>query len=491
MAANISSYRLETPKPKPPPIPIRTNHTQSSSTANEQRDTATPLLYDIPPTTPTSPRSNRFRTSSTSPTMRSQSRMSRSKGMTPPPHNRAPTPSQPQERDLETFAAVCKSWYFDQDDKAGRIMTQTLATLPSSHRAPFARLQASIRSAYHASVNARRSAEFRAHLCVTVPGASLTPAARADPFGPLARRERLERFECFIRTWCVQGMPGTKPFFTGLWTVMRLSVLPENLGGAGGNRIEWEIDDAVFKEAAGKDFMLEAIDVLKGYLGFEEATSSKRSPSSTTAPYSPFAPLTPIHSRSQSTPLPSESSINARSNKAPPIASTTQTKRARAPSDPFVDSHVPTPSLLSTSYSSANTMAQLSTSDTSTTDEQSLPPTPRIEVVDPFRNTGNVLDLSEPDSYMRVWTAPGLSNAEFLALLKVFPAFVVQKQLPRFPSVQLRGRRDLEEGEDADGEPGEIRAGTGTMWVGGKTRPPGWKGSWWSRFKEWLRRLFC
>ncbi len=45
-------------------------------------------------------------------------------------------------------------------------------------------------------------------------------------------------------------MPGTKPFFTGLWGVMRLSVVPENLGGAGGNRIEWEIDDAVFKEAA-------------------------------------------------------------------------------------------------------------------------------------------------------------------------------------------------------------------------------------------------
>lgn len=227
------------------------------------------------------------------------------------------------------------------------------------------------------------------------------------------------------------------------------------------------------------------------YLGFEEFTSSKRSPSSATAPYSPFSPLTPIHSRSQSTPLPSGPAINSRSSKAPPIASTTQTKRARAPSDPFVDSHVPTPNLLSTSYSSANTMSQLSTSGSSTVDEQSLPPTPRVETVDPFRTHGHVLDLSEPETYMRTWVAPDLSNAEFLALLKLFPSFVVQSPLPRFPSVQLHIRRDLEEGDDADEDRGAIRVGTGTMWVGNRTRSPGWKGNWWSRFRQWLKRLFC
>jgi len=46
------------------------------------------------------------------------------------------------------------------------------------------------------------------------------------------------------------GMPGTKPFFEALWAIMRLQVVPEHIGGAGGNRIEWEFDDAVFKEAA-------------------------------------------------------------------------------------------------------------------------------------------------------------------------------------------------------------------------------------------------
>ena len=143
---------------------------------------------------------------------------------------------------------ICRR-YFQQDDDAGRRMTQTLATLPPAQRAPFARLQASIRSKYHASVSARRDAEFKAHLNATKPGGSLMPHSRAEPKGQLAKKERYERLDQFIRTWCTMGMPGTKPFFQGLWAVMRLQVLPEELGGAGPYRIEWEIDDAVFKES--------------------------------------------------------------------------------------------------------------------------------------------------------------------------------------------------------------------------------------------------
>jgi len=45
------------------------------------------------------------------------------------------------------------------------------------------------------------------------------------------------------------GMPGTKPFFEALWALMRLQSVSEQIGGAGSNRIEWECDDAVFKEA--------------------------------------------------------------------------------------------------------------------------------------------------------------------------------------------------------------------------------------------------
>jgi hypothetical protein len=139
--------------------------------------------------------------------------------------------------------------YFEQDEEAGRQMTQTLVTLPPAQHAPFSRLQASIRSAYHASIYARRTAEFKAHLSATLPGGSLTPLSRADPAGTAAQKERYEAFERFVRSWCTVGMPGTKPFFEGLWALMRLQVVPEHLGGAGGRRIDWEIDDAVFKEA--------------------------------------------------------------------------------------------------------------------------------------------------------------------------------------------------------------------------------------------------
>lgn len=78
--------------------------------------------------------------------------------------------------------------YFSQDDNSGRLMTQTLATLPPSQRAPYTRLQSSIRSAFHRSVNARRTAEFRAHLSATQPGGSLMPHSRANPHGSAAKK---------------------------------------------------------------------------------------------------------------------------------------------------------------------------------------------------------------------------------------------------------------------------------------------------------------
>jgi len=44
-------------------------------------------------------------------------------------------------------------------------------------------------------------------------------------------------------------MPGTNPFFEGLWALMRLKIVPKCLGGAGQYLIHWEINDAIFKEA--------------------------------------------------------------------------------------------------------------------------------------------------------------------------------------------------------------------------------------------------
>ncbi|EJF65349.1 hypothetical protein DICSQDRAFT_99096 [Dichomitus squalens LYAD-421 SS1] len=481
---SIASYRLESPRPRPPPLPLRTGNLPArNSQILGHKDATETLLYDLPSSNPTSPTRLTSPTSPTTPySPRSGRRVSK---MTSPKNSRSNTPSRPMQSELEEFAELCRAWYYQQDDDAGRRMTQTLATLPPAQRAPFARLQASIRSAYHASVSARRDAEFKAHLNATKPGGSLMPHSRADPKGPLARKERYERLDRFIRTWCTMGMPGTKPFFQSLWAVMRLQVVPQELGGAGPYRIEWEIDDAVFKESGGKDFMLEAIDVLKGVLAFEDTASLSRTPSTNSpAQYPAFAPLSPIHSRSQSQPSPTgERTPTARTQKHPPIASTTQTKRPRAPSDPFLD----TPTL-STSYSSANTA--LSTSGSSAADEPITPTTPAAEIDDLFAPAPTNRDFAESDGcYLRTWTAPDLSNPEFLNLLTLFPPFIVQTAAPRFP-VTAASRRlaDIEEGQEGRKE---IRVGTGTMWLGPKRRADGYQGGWWTRFRLWLARLFC
>jgi len=114
---------------------------------------------------------------------------------------------------------------------------------------PFSRLQASIRSAYHTSINAQCTAEYRAPSSATLPGGSLMPLSQADPTGCTAQKEHFEAFEHFVRSWCTVGMPGTKSFFKGLWALMRLQIIPECLGGAGRHLIHWEINDAIFKEA--------------------------------------------------------------------------------------------------------------------------------------------------------------------------------------------------------------------------------------------------
>lgn len=93
---------------------------------------------------------------------------------------------------------------------------------------------------------------------------------------------------------------------------------------------------------------------------------------------------------------------------------------------------------------------------------------------------------------MRTWTSPDLSDPEYTALLSVFPPFITRKALPRFPVPPTSKRLvDLEEAGEVEGETNHIRVGTGTMWIAPKSRSPGWRGGWWTRFKLWLRSVFC
>ncbi|KAJ7747285.1 hypothetical protein B0H16DRAFT_1555416 [Mycena metata] len=476
-----SSYRLETPRARPPPLQVgkSSSYNSSASILGSSQHHSEPLLYNLPtaqsmspPASPrsraASPRSPRSKlTSPTSPTF-GRSRTPVNGRQTPSSNgrNRSTTPLGVARSELDQFAEYCRAWYFNQDDNSGRLMTQTLANLPSSQRAPYSRLQASIRSAYHRSVNARRTAEFRAHLSATQPGGSLMPHARANPQGNVARKERYERFERFVRSWCTMGMPGPQPFFQTLWAIMRLQIVPEGIGGAGRNKIQWEFDDAVLRETGGKDFMVEAIDVLKGVLAFEETPSNKRA--SNTVSNFPDASAT-VHSRSKSQPLTS------------PAVSTTQPKRARAPSDPFLDTPAPSGSSLSSSPSSG-TSALLATPPA---EDTLIPPssTAAFYADDPQ----NAFD--EDEEFLRIWTSPDLPNPEFIDLLRVFPGFITRRALPRFPVVSAP--KDIEEGFDVGGEGKVLRFGTGTMWVSSIPRGDDWEGGWWARFCLWWKQVFC
>ena len=142
------------------------------------------------------------------------------------------------------------SRYFQQDPQAGTQIEEVLRTIPASQRATYTRLQAQIRSSYHTAVALRRESEFHAHLTSIKPGHSLTPMNRQNPASASAKRERLERTQKLINVWATSGNVGTRPFFEGLFAVLRLQGLPTNLGGAGDRRMSWEVDDAVFKESA-------------------------------------------------------------------------------------------------------------------------------------------------------------------------------------------------------------------------------------------------
>lgn len=220
--------------------------------------------------------------------------------------------------------------------------------------------------------------------------------------------------------------------------------------------------------------MFEAIDILKGVLAFEENPFSKRSSNG----HGLFLESPPIHSRSQSQPLPSD-------QKPHRISSAVQPKRARAPSDPFLDTPVLSRSVASSSSQSSGNTAALLGGLTSDGVEEPTSPIFEDHIASP---RGDTFDDGD-EEYMRIWTSPDLSNPELLELLKLFPSFVSRRPLPRFLRPNPR-HPDIEEGEEEE-EGKRVHFGTGSMWVSSKPRSDGWNGGWWTRFILWWRRTFC
>ena len=153
-------------------------------------------------------------------------------------------------QDLDKFSHHCRLFYFstDHNEPSSRYISSTLAALSPSHRAIYSRIQSSLRSAAHLHHLRIRIASFHAFLASIVPSDSLPPAARSQPRGKHAQAERRRRFRDFLDKWCTSGNAGTEPFFRGLRAVMKVQSRGD-LGGAGGKRVVWEIDDAVFQES--------------------------------------------------------------------------------------------------------------------------------------------------------------------------------------------------------------------------------------------------
>jgi len=202
-------------------------------------------------------------------------------------------------------------------------------------------------------------------------------------------------------------------------------------------------------------------------LAFEEQPSSKHFGVSCQS--RKLSGLSPVHSRSQSQPL---SSV---SKQTPILRSNSSSKRARAPSDPFLD--LPSRPKAVTSL------------NTAITDEPLKSPIGPDNVIALLQLENPQEDVEE-EEYMRVWTSPDISNPEIPRLLKLFPSFVSRRTLPRFTVPTTARPTDIEEGEYAYAGQ-RVQFGTGSMWVSSRQRSDGWEGSWWARFVLRWRRIFC
>ncbi|WVQ96376.1 hypothetical protein IAU59_003481 [Kwoniella sp. CBS 9459] len=279
-------------------------------------------------------------------------------------YSRAEGVSSPKASDLQLFAHHCRLFYFSPSPPAesADYISSTLAALPPSHRAAYTRLQSSLRSLAHLHHLRLRISSFHALISSTVASASLSPLARQQLQGAGAKSERLERTKRFISTWCTSNAGGVEPFFRGLWGALRLQSRggPER-GGGGSNRVVWEIDDAVFLESGGTEFMHEAVTLLKGVLGFDDQplTSPPKLRRIRTLPRSYLEArsrrsthhqLPPAHLSNANVDA-TEELLNTNGSPPPPFSYTSTSSstgthidsRSRASSDPFIDRPRPTP----------------------------------------------------------------------------------------------------------------------------------------------------
>jgi len=155
-------------------------------------------------------------------------------------------------QDLHTFAHHCHLFYFSSEPPAGSqsYIDATLASLPPSHRAAYTRIQNSLRAQSHAHNTRLRLLAFHALITSTTSNGGLTPLSRQELRSKRAKTERHAKLNEFVTRWCQKSAVCVEPFFRALYVCLLLQGKGERgIGGAGGKRVVWEIDDAVFMEA--------------------------------------------------------------------------------------------------------------------------------------------------------------------------------------------------------------------------------------------------
>jgi len=284
--------------------------------------------------------------------------------------------------------------------------------------------------------------------------------------------------------------------------------------------------------------MLEAVDVLKGVLGFEESARPQSSTQSGNSKPGPDG--SPQQMRSARLHRPTLPTINSTTPLDPTATETNALglsangNRKRAPSDPFADVHSHRSSLRANTATAEGASPSLmplipglpsqgggragnhsplppedyeletgitpgwATRTVVEDDEEFeaalLEPPPRSAVYHtqvPSARTR--MDGTEPEP--RTWMAPDLSNPEITALLRLFPPSITRGSVPRFTGRKTEapdGEADLEAGVGMEADEREyVRFGTGRMWFSGMERRGTWRGTAWDRFVEWWRRVFC
>ena len=282
--------------------------------------------------------------------------------------------------------------------------------------------------------------------------------------------------------------------------------------------------------------MLEAVDVLKGVLGFEESSRSQSTTQSNPKGSPQQMRSARLHRPTLST-MSSMTPLDATGTETNALGLSANGNRKRAPSDPFADVHGHRSSLRPNTATAEGASPSLmplmsglpSQSGGRAGNHSPLPPDDyELETgINPGWGTQTVveddeefeaalldppnrsavshhhnaqvpsatsrMDGTEPEP--RAWMAPDLSNPEITALLRLFPPNVTRGAMPRFTRKKMEppnGEADLEAGIGMEGDEKEyVRFGTGRMCVSGMERSDGWRGTAWDRFVDWWRRVFC